>query len=188
MKKNTKYLFGIILIFTIGLLLVSCATTEFDRSLLKSSGIILSPKLPNLEITSADSLSVGVSNQIESSSILYTIFRREVENNVCESNDLAVGSIELELIYCDVNQNHYTMTNSAVLELEVRILDSDKHKIWSNVYSGKFKKVDAGLGWTWDYVDGTSKNTLAILAHQLIEEMKLDIISNYDMISGALYN
>ncbi len=186
--KKRKYILGFIMALILSQLFISCATIEFDRTLLQASGETLSPKLPKLEILSADSLVVGSSNQIESSSMFYTIFRREVEKNICESVGLEKGFIEMELIYFDISQNHNMMYNLATLELEIRIFDKSNNKIWSNVYSGDFKLADFGLGWTYNYIDSSANTAVAMLAHQLLENLKIDLIKDYDLIVSNLNN
>lgn len=180
MKRNTYAIAAIILMLIV---LSSCATTQFDRTLLQPSSRSLSPKLPKLEVTGAETVAIGASNQVESSSMLYTIFRREVETNICDTIGLSVGSIMMELIYHDVQQNPgWSGKNLATIEFEVSILDSTKNTIWTNVYSGDLNASDSSLAWAFSYSDAAANNATAKLAHELIEKLKLDLQSDYDEI------
>lgn len=165
------------------LLLASCATIQFDRTLLQPSESMLSPKLPKLDVIGAETVSVGVSNQVESSSMLYTIFRREVENNICESIGLPAGSIQMELIYHDVQQHPgLTGMNLATLEFEVRVIDKEDNVIWSEAYTGEVDDSNFALAWTTSYSNAAANNATAKLAHVLIEELKVDLQENYKAI------
>ncbi len=159
----------------------SCATTSFDRFLLQSSGKSIDPKLPKLQLETAEAVSIGSSNQVESSSLLYTIFRSEVEDNICAKVGITAGAIGMELIYANVEQNPgWTGKNLAVLEFEVRIFDTENNEIWSGVYSGELDDRDPSLAWRLSFSDQAANNATAKLAHQLIEELKVDISKDYE--------
>ena len=187
MKKNEMIL-PIIFVLTISIV-NSCSTTtlRFDRTLLKSTENYINPKLPKLTVEKADTLQLGSSNQVESSSLLYTIFRREVEDNVCESVGESVGFIKMELIYADVEQNPgWSSKNLAVLEFEVLIFDNFNNEIWANVYSGEMDDQNSNLLWRLSFSDQAANNAMAKIAHKLIEDMKSDISVDYASIINNL--
>lgn len=164
-------------------LLSSCATPQYDRNLLQPDGYTLLPKLPKLEILSAETLSIGSSNQVESSSILYTIFRRELETNICERTGSNAGFIKIDLIYYDVQQNPgISSKNIATLEFEVSIYDKDKNSIWTNVYSGELNDSSPYLAWTFYTSSALANNATSKLAHKLIEDFKMDLKNDYELI------
>ncbi len=160
---------------------------QFDRTLLQANDSSMDPKLPKLEFKGAETVSVGANNQVDSSSMLYTIFRREVENNMCESVGDVVGSMGMELIYFDVVQNPgWSNKNIASIEFEVRIFDKNVEPVWSHVYSGELNDPDSGLLWVMNYSDTSTNNVTAKLTHQLIENLKSDLQHDYEKISMGL--
>ncbi|MDY0388830.1 MAG: hypothetical protein RBT65_17275 [Methanolobus sp.] len=184
MKKNGSVAIIVILALT---LLSSCASTKFDRTLLQPSGYALSPKLPKLEISGAETVSLGASNQVESSSLLYTIFRREVEKNICESAGIPAGSIQMDLIYHDVEQRPgFTSKNLAVLEFDIRIIDKEKNEVWANTYSGELNDSDSSLAWSLYFSDEAANNATSKLAHLLIEQLKSDLQKDNEKITQWL--
>lgn len=187
MKKNRAVLATLVILILAVTLLSSCVSTQFDRTLLQPSGYSLSPKLPKLEVVGAETVSLGASKQVESSSMLYTIFRREVEKNICESVGIPAGSIQMDLIYHDVQQNPgMSGKNLATLEFDIKIYDNDMNEIWSKTYSGELNDSDYRLGWTLYYSNAAANNATSKLAHQLIEQLKSDIQEEIDAINKWL--
>ena len=186
MKNKIHTITLSILILFLVLLMVSCVS-QFDSSLLRPNEYSLSPKLPKLAVDGANAVAIGASNQVESSSMLYTIFRREVEKNICENIGIPKGSIQLELIYHDVVQNPgVTNKNLATLEFEVRIFDLDGNNIWSNIYSGTLNDRDNNVAWGFYYSEPAANNATAKLAHQLVDSLKSDIEKDYLAIAEYL--
>ena len=179
MKNKTRTITLSMLILFLVLLMVSCVS-QFNSALLKPNDSSISPKLPKLAVDGANTVAIGASNQIESSSMLYTIFRREVETNICEAIGIPKGSIQMELIYHDVVQNPgWTSKNLATLEFEVRIFDLDRNDIWSNIYSGTLNDRDYNIAWGFYYSEAAANNATAKLVHQLIDSLKSDIEKDY---------
>ncbi len=187
MRKIVQYSLLLIVTILLMLLVISCETTRFERTLLQADNSSLSPKLPKLDLQKANSMEIGSTNQIESSSMLYTIFRREVETNICESIGLPAGSIQIELIYHNVLQKPgFSSLNLAVLEFEVRIFNSRGEKIWSGIYSDELNDPDSNLPWVFSFSIPAANNATAKLAHQLINTLKLDIERDYISITDLL--
>lgn len=168
-------------------LLAGCATASFDRSLLESSGIEVTPRLPRLEFKKAESTQIGSENSVTSSSYAYTIFRREIENNICDMSTENNGQIEIELIFVDVVQKPgWTSKNEATIEYEVRIKDKAGETIWDNIYSGTKNCPDPGLVWQLQFSNSSANNAIASLLHDLLEEMKTDIQNDRSAIISKL--
>ncbi|MDD4012486.1 MAG: hypothetical protein PHI83_10095 [Sphaerochaetaceae bacterium] len=93
-----KPLFVISLLLVVLLLFVSCATA-FDSSLLQPTGQRIDPLLPNLEISnsSVETTVVDSTRSIGTNSYMYTIWQRELENNICDSYGEKQGRIEMTI-------------------------------------------------------------------------------------------
>lgn len=183
MKKRCAI--GLVVLTT--LVLSSCVTGKFDRDLLQADGLELSPKLPNLEILSAESVQVGASKQLSSNSYLYTIFRREVGSNICDTGGEPKGSIEMELIFAEARQNPgWSSVCEAMMEFEVNIYSQEMKKVWNSVYSADYKHKDFGLAWQLSYSEEVATTALTILEHQLLEQLKFDLQADYNKIVNAL--
>ena len=143
--------------------LSSCSTTTFDNSLLQPTEGEVSPLLPPLEIVNSSNSAVEVnstsSNQVTVNSYFYTIWEREVEQNICEDYGKKLGKIELVITNasCTENINGLLLTigcfgpallgfpvgNFVVnVEFEIRIYDSEGNRIWKEIYSLQEKYVD----------------------------------------------
>ncbi len=101
MKKPSLILIAIAIIF----LAASCSTVKFDNSLLQPSNQSLDSLLPNLEISN-NSNETGIidsSRSITTNSYMYTIWQREVENNICDSYTRKMGRIEMTIADTRIN-------------------------------------------------------------------------------------
>lgn len=87
------------------LLFVSCATVEFDNSLLQATNTHLDTMLPNLQIAGSTNETTVIDNNksISTSSYLYTIWQRELENNICDYYGPQMGRIEMTIANAKVD-------------------------------------------------------------------------------------
>lgn len=183
MRRKSYFL---IVGFTVILLLSSCVT-QFDRSLLQPSGDEVIPRLPKLILFEPETVSLGASHQLPTSSMLYTIFRRELETNILEPHGVPMGSIRIELIYDDVLQMPgWSSKNEAILEFEVSIINLDEEVVWNRTYSDELNVPDANLSSTSNFSRSAADNATATLAHVLIEQLKADLQKNHASIIESL--
>lgn len=169
------------------LVLVGCKTMPFDRDNLKAEGMSLNPKLANLKIIKAETLQLGSEKSLTTSSYLFTIFRREIEEKICDLTSQMAGSIEMEVIYAEVSQNPgWSSKNEAGLEFEIHIFDLNGTLVWTKVYSGTKDFPDPGLAWSLYYSDTSAANAMTQMEHILLEELKIDLQNNYPSITRAL--
>ena len=183
MKRNLL----LISLISVLIYLCGCATIDFDRNQLKASGIAVSPKLPALEIKKANSVQIGPNNAVSESTYIYTILRREVEENICDMTTEIKGEIDMELIYLDVEQNPgWNSENRADMEFEITIRDLEGNKVWTEVYSDSENYPDDRLVWTPYYSDAAANNALTQIMHKMMEEVKSDIQTNVGDIIGKL--
>lgn len=172
MKRN------LIIIFAVCLLVCfcSCSTMEFDREQLKASGMSLDPKLPALEIKKAETVQIGSDNAVSESTYIYTILRRELEQNICDMTSEVKGEIEMELIYLNVEQTPgWSSKNMAVMEFEITIRDLNGNKVWTEVYSDSKNYPDGALTFTRNYSVSSANNAITQLMHKMMEEVKTDL-------------
>ncbi len=101
MKRPVLILIAIAIIF----LAASCSTVKFDNSLLQPSGQALEALLPNLEISNGSNETgiIDSSRSITTNSYMYTIWQREVENNICDSYTRKMGRIEMTIADTRIN-------------------------------------------------------------------------------------
>lgn len=188
MKKiKSLLILGIVLT-----LLTSCATTEFNLEYLSSNDNSLEKKLPNLEIKKADTVQIGSSNAIESNSYIYTIFSREIENNICDTNFPEHGKIAMNLIYSNSAQNPgWSSKNVAMLEFEIHIYNNNGDDVWHKSYRGNENYPDGALtfanpSYNADSISNAADNAMAQMVHKLIDEFKVDVQIDYNKIVSNL--
>ena len=187
MKKTLMRKIFLGIIFFSFFVFSGCETTKFDSSALKANNISLPIKLPSLTIKQAeDSESNGASQQVETSSKIYTVFRREVEQNICNSGD-PQGQIELVLVE---NRNDWdaglSCHYSCYMEFEVTILNNKNVPIWKNTYSGTAENDDWNMFWNGCLDTALLENTQLSLLHTLLDKLKADLSTDYQEITTKL--
>lgn len=181
MKKVYLLLVAIVVL----VMLSSCYTyVEFDTELLKANGRELEKKLPTLKIERSFSQAYEATNEISSNTYLYTIWERELEENIMEDYGSSNGSIELVII-----NNHKEIVGIqdtiSSAEVEIRIYNLKGTRVWKHSYSGETERFFVQYLGYEEYGHTTLNKTLA-LYKMLIEQAKTDIERDYDLIVSRL--
>ena len=165
------------------LLAVSCASSEVQvQDLLQADGRTMERKLPYL-----DNLNHGGNGQstIESQSYPYTVWERELRNNIIDGRAEDLGSIEIVELYRNEKPSFWKTSCYLDIGYEIRIYDNDGRAIWTRTYyrAGKYSIPLFGAK------DGTKamKKEECIMMKSVIEEFKDDVESQYDSIKVALH-
>lgn len=128
-------------------LLIGCASYDLQQAM-RPNNRFLAKKLPNMEaiFETGKSLDTGVAS-IQSNSEFSTLFRREVENNLIETDGPIKGKLVLDPVYFEVDQNNawlFTLypllfippslgvplySNTSKWELELNVIDKSGKRI-----------------------------------------------------------
>ena len=179
MKKLLVILVSLLVLMS----LTSCLTLSFDPQSLQADNYSLERKLPNLNIKSAPTTQIGSTDQVNSASYAYTIFRRELDKNILNKATDIKGSIEMVIIYSNVDLDYWWGNNKAYLEIEINIYDNDDNLVWTRGYSAADKvTADPSL------VSYSTIESVAFtrLEHQIITEFKDDVTREYTIIVSKL--
>ena len=154
-----KIFFVIITSVIVITMFVGCATVGFDNALLQPGGNEISPRLPHLKISSElvkdRNLTVSNANILKSNSYMYTIFERELEENICDMYGEAKGTIDLVIINASYDSGYNGLfvislfgpglfgfpagSTKTDVEFEVRVYDSEGNRVWKKIYSDSKK-------------------------------------------------
>lgn len=184
LRGNTMKKFFVVLLTLLVLVsLTSCLTLTFDPQTLQADNYSLKRKLPNLNLKSAPTTQIGATDQVNTSSYTYTIFRRELDKNILDKTTDVKGSIEMVIIFADVDIDVWWGNNKAYLETEVNIYDNNDNLIWTREYSAADTvKADYALV-SYSTIESVAYTRLE---HQIITEFKNDITNEYDNIVNKL--
>jgi len=192
-----------ILVFLTSLMLAGC-NTAFDATLLQPAASGVVPLLPRLDIQkNADEqlYKAAYVNTVSANSYFYTVFEREVEQNICEQFGEKKGIIEMRVVALDENTSiglvvfstctcglfnllgSPTNISKMYLECDFSIYDSKGEKIWRKSYSASDKLVQ-GLYYNW----GNANNRRIKLLHENMESFKKDLTSDSQKIREELFN
>lgn len=198
MKKVAYFLFFVSLFVCLS----SCSTT-FDNSLLKPTEGEVSPLLPPLEIVNSSNSSMGISdsstNRLTTNSYFYTIWEREVEQNICEEYGEKLGKIELVITnakcFEDINALLFAIGcfgpalvglpvgNFVVsVEFEIRIYDLEGNRIWKNIYSEETKHIEN----IFNSFTDPSDVYITKLYRSMLQQVKIDIQEDRNTIVSRL--
>ena len=177
MRKH-HFAFGLFC-FVLLVILAGCASSRFDSSVLRSSGLEVVPRLPNLKYDDAD-FYVSSSNSISTNSYFYTMLTRELEDNILEIDGDYKGSLDVKIINCS-KQMSFT-TGYFDLEVEFSIYTLDGKRVWRRDYVQSYDRH-----YIWDFPsDGDDMNIFTNLFRTVIEEFKQDLQSNREQIVQKL--
>ena len=137
MMEAMKKLKAMILYISVMLLAASCVSSGIPvEELLKADGKEMTRKLPYLEnLNRKDS----GDNSIEKQPIAYTIWERELRQNILDSNTEKLGAIEIVELYRSESMNFWKTKRYVETVYEIRIYDNEGKVIWSKSYSNEAK-------------------------------------------------
>lgn len=185
-----------ILLLTI--IIAGCTSWQrFDNGLLQPSDERLDKLFPAMEIISSQnavnseilaSSALG-SNSLSTNSYLYTIWERELEQNIMDWYGEPIGSIEMVLINnlsqpAEIPSIDMKMITN--MEFEVRIYGLNGSRVWKQAYSGESEYRVAATTYTFEPDQNAIANNSLVLFRSLIKELKRDLNNNYDLILSRL--
>ncbi len=195
------------LIILVLFLMVSAGCRTFPPELLRADKNESNGKLLPLEIGRVETEKVASENvrTVAVQSYLYTIFQRELENNIFATGRDNYGSIDLSIIYIDQRLGFWSWTTGLtlgllpilgfpvystkdVLEIEMRIYDRDGNNIETyNYFRDETKNwhyYTPGGFYFWEYK--AMKEHIILLFKDMMREFRTDIAKDSKKLNKTL--
>jgi hypothetical protein len=197
MKKLSFLLIAFVLVFMIS----GCASVGIDNSLLQAGEGTVDPLLPHLKISSTLERNMNLinsnTNSLKSNSYMYTIFERELEENIIDPYGDVQGSIELVITNATYSQSYNLLmfiamcgpglvgfpagSTKTAVEFEIRIYDNDDNRVWKKIYS------DSNIGMLTMYNEDQDGTNLIIKEYkEQLEFAKQDLQRDREQIIERL--
>lgn len=198
-----KKLFILLMTCVFVLMFFGCASVGIDNSLLQAGEGTVDPLLPHLIISSTLKKEMNLinsnTNSLKSNSYMYTIFERELDENIIDPYGDVQGSIELVITNAAYNQGYNLLMAIAIwgpglvgfpvgstktdVQFEIRIYDNDENRVWKKVYS------DSNKGMLTLFNENRDGTNLVIKKYKdLLEIAKQDIQRDREQIIARLKN